>query len=151
MKKPPFRAFLAMCLVLIGAAAGAQQTATVKRPAGSPTETPAQFYFRYRTAVQNASSLDEVTRFWQKSLVTEFMQAPPDQRADLAAFKRMYGMLSDVSLVSVSSASDGSSATVSLAGKTADGTTISGTASLVREGGGWRLAAPEVWQDRPPK
>ncbi len=149
MRKPPFRAFLAMCLMLIGAVAGAQQTATPNRRPVPPAETPSQFYLRYRAAVQSASSLDEVTRFWQKSLVTEFTQAPPDQRADLAAIKRGYGMLTDVSVVSVSLASGGSSATMTLAGKTVEGKTKSGTASLVREDGGWKVAAPEDWQENP--
>src|SRR4249920_1221347 len=127
MRKRPFRAFLTMCVMLVAAAAGAQQTATPNRPAGSQPETPSQFYLRYRAAVQNANSMDEVTRFWQKSLVTEFTQAPPDQRADLAAFKRLY---SDVSVVSVSIASGGSSATMRLTRKTPDGKSMSGTASL---------------------
>ena len=149
MRKTPFRVFLAMCLMLIGAVAGAQQTATPDRAAGSAAETPSQFYLRYRTAVQSASSVDEVTRFWQKSLVTEFTQAPPDQRADLSAIKRGYGMLTDVSVVSVSMASGGASATLTLAGKTVEGKTKSGTASLVREDGEWKVAGPEDWQESP--
>ena len=139
--------FLAIGIVLAGAAAGAQQTATPNQPAGPATETPSQFYVRYRSAALNASSLDEVMRFWQKSLVDEFKQAPPDQRVDLAGFKRMYSMLSDVSVVSVSVASGGSAATMKLAGETADGKTMSGTASLVQKDGGWKLAAPEDRQE----
>ena len=58
------------------------------------------------------------------------------------------GMLSDVSVVSVSIAPGGSTATIKLSGKTADGTTISGTAFVVREDGGWKLGAPEDWQEQ---
>jgi hypothetical protein len=142
------RVFLAACLLPTGVAAGVQQAAKPNQPKRNPRESASQFYLRYRSAVQNASTVDEVTRFWQKSLVAEFKQAPPDQRADLAGFKRMYNMLSDVSVVSESIGTDAtgvSIATLKLRGTTADGVTMSGTASLVQEGGGWKLAAPEDW------
>jgi len=142
--------FLATAMVLAGAAALAQQTATPNQPAGPARETPSQFYVRYRSAAPNASSLDEVMKFWQKSLVAEFTHAPPDQRVDLAGFKRMCSMVSDVSVVSVSVASDGSIATMKLTGKTADGKKMSGTTSLVLEDGGWKLGAPEDWQEQNP-
>jgi len=147
MTRPFVRAFLPMWLVLGATMLVAQHTAAPK-PTTGRAETPSQFYLRYRSAVQSASNLDDVTRFWQKSLVAEFKQAPADQRADLPAFKRMYGMLSDVSVVSVSIAPGGSTATIKLSGKTADGTTISGTAFVVREDGGWKLGAPEDWQEQ---
>ena len=146
MMKSLLRVLLVVCLLPALVAAGGQQKA--KPNQARRNETPSQFYLRYRSAVQNASSLDEVTKFWQKSLVSEFNQAPPDQRADLAAFKRMYNMLSDVSVVSESIGTDatgGSIATLTLKGTTADGVTKSGTASLVQEDGGWKLAAPEDW------
>jgi hypothetical protein len=132
------------------AVVGDQQTAPPKQPAG-PAETPSQFYLRYRSAAQSATSLDEIMRFWQKSLVAEFKQAPPDQRVDLAGFKRLYNMFSDVSVVSVSIRTGGSTATMKLAGKTTDGKKMSGTASLVQEDGGWKLAAPEDWQEQSSK
>jgi len=147
MTKSLVRVLLAICVLQAGVAAAAQQNAKPKQP-GLEAETPSQFYLRYRAAVQSASNLDDVMRFWQRSLVAEFKQAPADQRADLAAFKRMYGMLSDVSVVSVSVAPGGLTATMRLSGKTADGTTISGTALVVREDGGWKLAAPENWQEQ---
>ena len=147
MRKTLLRAFLAICAMHVSVAASAIQNATPTQSKGGQTETPSQFYLRYRSAVQSASNLEEVTRYWQKSLVGDFMQAPPDQRADLAGFKRMYGMVSDVNVVSVSMGGGGSTAMLTLAGKTADGKKMSGTASLVQEGGGWKLAAPEDWQE----
>jgi len=147
MMKSLLRVYLAVCLLPAGMAAGAQQKAkpTARR---NPTETPSQFYLRYRAAVQSAGSLDEVTKFWQRSLVTEFKQAPPDERADLAGFKRMYNTVSDVIVVSESittGATGVSVATLKLRGTTAAGVTVNGTASLVHEDGGWKLAAPEDW------
>ena len=148
MMKSLLRVFLAVSLLPAGVAAGVQQKAQPNQARRNAAETPSQFYLRYRSAVQNAGSLDEVMKFWQKSLVAEFKQAPPDQRADLAGFKRMYTMLSDVSVISESigtNATGASIATLKLRGTTADGMTTSGTASLVREDGGWKLAAPEDW------
>lgn len=144
------RAFLPICLIVFAGVGGAQQSAPSKQPA-VPAETPSQFYLRYRSAVQNASNLDDVTKFWQHSLVAEFKQAPPEQRADLAGFKRMYSMLSDVTVVSMSIDTGGSTATIKLAGKTADGKTLNGAASFVQEDGGWKLAAPEEWKEQTAK
>ena len=147
MMKSLLRVFLAVSLLPAGVA-GTQQKAQPNQAKRNPAETPSQFYLRYRSAVQGASSVDDVTKFWQKSLVAEFKQAPPDQRADLAAFKRMYNMLSGVTVVSESiatGATGASVATLKLKGTTGDGVTMSGTASLVREDGGWKLAAPEDW------
>ncbi len=142
------RVFLAACLLPAGIAAGAPQKPTADQAKRNRTETPSQFYLRYRAAIRAAESLDEVTKFWQRSLVAEFNQAPPDQRADLAGFKRMYNMLSNVAVVSESlttSATGASVATLKLRGTTVDGVTMNGTASLVHEDGGWKLAAPEDW------
>jgi hypothetical protein len=149
MRKPVLRVLVPMCLVVACAVVDARQDAPPKQPAG-PQETPSQFYLRYRSTVQSARNLDEVMSFWQRSLVDGFKQAPPDQRADLAGFKRMYNMLSDVNVVSVSIATGGLTATMKLAGKTADGKKMSGTVSLVEEDGGW-LAAPEDWQEQSSK
>ena len=145
MRRPLLGAFLAMCVLQAGIAAAAQQTAAPSPARGNTTETPSQFYSRYRSAVQNAKSLDEVTKFWQQSLAAEFNQAPPDQRVDLAALKRLYGKVSDVNVVSVSIAPGGSTATMKLTGTAADGKRMNGTASLVQEGGEWKLAAQEDW------
>jgi len=147
MTKSLVRVLIAIWVLQTAVGAGAQQSATPKPRTGG-AETPSQFYLRYRSAVQSASNIDEVMKFWQKSLVADFKQAPADQRADLAGFKRMYNMLSDVSVVSTSIAPGGLTATMRLSGKTADGTTISGTALVVREDGSWKLAAPEDWQEQ---
>ena len=150
MRKPVLRALVPMCLVVACAVVGARQAAPPKQPAG-PQETPSQFYSRYRSAIQNAKSLDEVTKFWQRSLAAEFNQAPPDQRVDLAGLQRLYGKVSDVNVVSVSIAPGGSTATMKLTGRTADGKTMSGTAAFVQEEGSWKLAAQEDWQEQSAK
>lgn len=151
MRKSLLRALLALCMLPAGIAAAVQQPATPNPGRGNATETPSQFYSRYRSAVENAKSLDEVTKFWQRSLAAEFNQAPPDQRVDLAALKRLYGKVSDVNVVNVSIAPGGSTATMRLTGTTADGKRMNGTASLVQEGGEWKLAAQEDWGEQSSK
>jgi hypothetical protein len=147
MRRPALRAFFAFCVLHAGIVTATQQIASPNPGTGNATETPSQFYLRYRSAVQNANSLDEVTKFWQKSLAAEFNQAPPDQRVDLAAMKRMYAKHSDVTVVGVSIGAGGSTATMKLTGKTADGKTTSGAVSVVQENGSWKVAAPEEWQE----
>jgi len=124
-------------------------TAAAEQPdrptAATPaTETPSDFYLRYRAAVLSATSLDEVLAFWQAKAVDEFKQAPPDQRVDLAAMKRMYTRMVDVKVTEETAGASG--ATLKLAGTTSDQKTMTGTVYLVKEGGGWKVFGPETWQ-----
>ena len=114
-------------------------------PATAPTETPSQFYLRYRSAVLKATDLDQVLAFWRTEMVNEFKQAPPDQRADLDGIKRIYGMLSDVKVVTELVGTVGG-ATVTLEGTTPDQKKMAGTAYLVKENGAWKLFGQESWR-----
>jgi hypothetical protein len=68
-----------------------------KTPA-PPSETATQFYLRYRAAVANATSVDEVLTFFSDDAANEYKSAPPDERVDLAGMKRMNGMVSGVTV-----------------------------------------------------
>jgi hypothetical protein len=108
-------------------------------------ESPSQFYLRYRAAVAKAVTLDDVTTFWGADLAKEFKDAPPDQRVDLAAVKRMYGKLSNVRVTKETI--DGTNATLTLEGtNAADQKKVTGTAHLVSENGAWKLTEQETWQ-----
>lgn len=122
-----------------------QTTSQAPVPATAPTETPSQFYLRYRSAVLKATDLNEVLAFWRTEMVNEFKQAPPDQRADLDGIKRIYGMLSDVNVVNEVVGPAGG-ATVTLEGTTPDQKKMTGTAYLVKENGAWKLFGPEAWR-----
>jgi hypothetical protein len=113
-------------------------------PAGQSRELPSQFYMRYRAAVAKARTLDDVMAFCRADLVKEFKSAPPDQRVDLAGFKRIYGILSGVQ--ATSGTIDGGRATLKLEGTTTDQKKVAGSASLVMENGEWKLAEQETWR-----
>jgi hypothetical protein len=120
---------------------------TAKAP--EPTaETATQFYLRYRAAVANAASVDEVLAFWADAAATEYRSAPADQRVDLAAIKRMNSMVTGVTVTreDASSAAGTDHVILSLEGSGLDQKKVTGTAHLVKEAGAWRLAEPEEWK-----
>jgi hypothetical protein len=111
-------------------------------------ETATQFYLRYRAAVANATSVDDVLRFWSDDVANEYKSAPPDQRVDLAAIKRMNDMASGVTVTreAVSTGPGTSEATLSLEGIGMDQKKVTGTVHLVKKEGAWKLAEPEQWK-----
>jgi len=84
-------ALIASCLWLTALAQQAERPATDP----PPKEKPSEFYLRYRAAVPNATTMDELLAFWRAQAVSEFKAAPPDQRVDLAAMKRAYTMVAE--------------------------------------------------------
>jgi hypothetical protein len=129
-------------LLLAGPGFAAQ--APKPKPSPAAAETPSQFYLRYRGAVQNATTLDEVLTYWRSEMADDFKQRPPEQRADLAALKRIYGMVSDVTVAGETVGQSGG-ATVTLKG-TRDQKQMTGTAYLVKQNGEWKLFGPEGWE-----
>jgi hypothetical protein len=138
--KAAIAAMIAGCLWLTAAAQQAQPPAT----GATPKEKPSEFYLRYRAAVPNATTMDDVLTFWRAQAVSEFKEAPPDQRVDLAALKRAYTMVADVKVTEETSGASG--ATLKLAGTTSDQKTKTCTVYLVNEGGDWKVFGPELWQ-----
>jgi hypothetical protein len=123
---------------LVTGSALAQQN----RPAATPGSAT-QFYERYRVAVPNAKTVDDVLAFWTTEVASEFRSAPADQRVSLADMKRMYAMVTGVKVVKEAVASP--SATLSLEGLSPDHKMITGTVQLVMEANGWRVSGPEAW------
>jgi len=138
--KAAMAVMIASCLWLTATAQQAERPAT----APTPKEKPSEFYLRYRATVPNATTMDDVLAFWRAQAVSEFKEAPPDQRVDLAAMKRAYTMVADVKVTDETYGASG--ATLKLAGTTADQKTKTCTVYLVNEGGGWKVFGPELWQ-----
>ncbi len=133
-------ALIASCLWLTALAQQAERPATDP----PPKEKPSEFYLRYRAAVPNATTMDELLAFWRAQAVSEFKAAPPDQRVDLATMKRAYTMVADVKVTEETYGASG--ATLKLAGTTSDQKTKTCTVYLVNEGGAWKVFGPELWQ-----
>jgi len=115
------------------------------RPAATP-ESATQFYERYRAAVPNAKSTDDVLKFWAADVASEFRSAPADQRVSLEQMKGVYARVTGVKVVKeVVTLPD---ATLSLEGTSPDQKPIQGTVRLAMEASGWKVAALESWPSR---
>jgi hypothetical protein len=130
--------------LLFAASGFAAQQDTTPKPPVSAAETPSQFYLRYRAAVQNAATLEDVIAYWRAEVASQFMQAPPDQRVDLAALKRIYGRVTDVTIAEETVGQSGG-ATVTMKG-TREQKPVTGTAYLVKQNGEWKVFGPEGWE-----
>ena len=140
---------LLSCVLSLAVVAGpALAVSQQPSPRESPVpvaETPSQFYLRYRTAVLKATTVDEVLAYWRAEVVSEFKQAPPEQRVDLAAVQRTYARVTDLNVVNEVVGQNGNGATVTLEG-TIDQKRMTGTAYLVKENGEWKLFGLERWE-----
>src|SRR3954452_5143471 len=123
----------------------AQPTTQANGAKPSGLETASQFYMRYRIAVLDASSIDDVLAFWRTELVDDYKQRSPDQRVDLAEIKRIYRTLKDVKVVGETVGAAGG-ATLTLEGTGPEGKKMQGTAYIVTEDGEWKLYSPEDWR-----
>jgi hypothetical protein len=132
---------LSVGLAVVSLATGpapAQQNPPVRTP-----ESPTQFYERYRAAVPNAKSTDDVLAFWTAVVASEFRSAPADQRVTLEEMKRVYARVTGVKIVKeVVTLPD---ATLSLEGTSPDQKTIQGTVRLAMEKDGWKVSGLETW------
>jgi hypothetical protein len=141
------RATLSVALLVLawsGAALLAAPQKDAPKAVTQAAETPTQFYLRYRNAVLDARSIEDVIAFWRKEMVDEFKQFPPDQRVDLDALKRMYGMHKDVRVTAETAGETG--ATLSLEAVGPQQKRVTGTAYLSKENGQWKLFGQEAWQ-----
>lgn len=140
---------VAVCVYLLLAVGGIVQAAAHATTAPGPSsETATQFYMRYRAAVNDARSIDEILAFWTAEAAGEYKSAPADQRVDLAGIKRIYGMVSNVKVTREALLVDAgtSDATLILEGVGVGQKKVTGTAHLVKKQGQWRLAGQEAWQ-----
>ena len=139
---------VAVCVYLLLAVGGIVQAAHATTAPGPSSETATQFYMRYRAAVNDARSVDEILAFWTAETAGEYKSAPADQRVDLAGIKRIYSMVSNVKVTREALSVDAgtSDATLSLEGVGVDQKKVTGTAHLVKKAGQWRLAGQEAWQ-----
>jgi len=132
---------LSVAVAIVALATG-PALAQQNRPGATP-ESATQFYERYRAAVPNAKTVDDVLAFWAADVASEFRSAPADQRVSLADMKRMYAMVTGVKIVKEAVARPG--ATLSLEGMSPDHKTITGTVQLVMDANGWKVSGPEAW------
>jgi hypothetical protein len=129
-------------LIVAGAIAAAGAAPAAQRPDGA--EEAAAFYARYLVAVRDAKSVDDIVKFWSAALARQYAQAPPAERADLAGVKGIYAMHTQVSVTG--GAVNQMGLVLGLTGLDArQDNKVTGTVTLVKEDGAWKVAAPENW------
>jgi hypothetical protein len=123
--------------------------ATLAVPARAQTtpakETASDTYARYQAAISSATRLDDILTFWSADLVQQFNAAPPSQRVDLDGLKRIYSMVTKVTVVNETAGTSGT--TLELAGVNGEGKKVTGTVAMRQEQGVWKIAAQESWRE----
>jgi len=111
-------------------------------------ESATEFYLRWRHAVLNAKSGDDIALFFNAETKDEFSMASPADRADmLAMMKRLFGLETDVKVVKETATPGG--ATLSLEGVDSDKKPVVSSVDVVKENGAWKMTnAVERWKPK---
>ena len=119
---------------------------TVAAGQASPTD-PLQFYKGYLGVLAKATSLRELLPFYTKELASGLAKMPAEMQANY--LKMRVRALTNLKVVKQDVKAD--KATYVLEATQADGQPTNGTASLVKEGGAWKVE-DEAWAaNLPPK
>lgn len=125
------------CIVLLSAGLLAGQA--------SPVSDPLEFYKGYLVVLAKAKTLDELLPYYGKDLAASLGKMPKEMQGNY--LKMNARVLTDLQVTRQSG--DANRAQFEMTAKTADGSATSGTAVLVREGGGWKVDN-EAWIGPPP-
>jgi hypothetical protein len=127
----------ALFLLTFALPAGAQ----VAPPAG---ETATQFYLRYREAFAKATKIEDVLPFMSAETRAQVDKTPADERPKMFEFvKMMSEMQTGVKVVREDRTTNG--ATLTVEATDTDKNKVTGTITIVREGGAWKLGR-ESWK-----
>ena len=137
MRTPRLARFVvASCmLALVSSVALAQQ----------PSQTASQFYMKYRAAFDKAKTIDEILPYMAKANRDQAQATPADERAKMFEVVKMMNKLTDVKILKEVPAGDG--ATLTVEGIDMDKKKSTGTVSLIKEGGDWKIGK-ESWSTK---
>jgi hypothetical protein len=109
---------------------------------------PVEVYKTYLAAFAKADSLDAILPFYTKELRTGLGKMPKDQQANY--MKMQVGKQRLTELTVTKRTVDAKNASFEMTAKTGDGRSISGSATLVKEGNDWKID-DEAWALPPPR
>lgn len=119
----------------------------IAHQASPATETPTQFYLRYRATVPTATSIDQVVAFWSLAQRQEFNGAPASERPSLAEVRAFFQGVSDIKVVKQTPTEASASQATLQVEAVMNGRPVKATVMLQREADGWKVASgPEGWQ-----
>jgi len=119
-------------VVLVMAVSAAAQT----------TQTASQFYLTYRQAFDKAKTVDEILPFMSKERRDQMEATPAAERAEMFEMIKMFGAMTDLKILKETATSNG--ATLSVEAVDSDKAKMTGTITIVKEGGAWKLSK-ESW------
>jgi hypothetical protein len=126
------RAAFMLALCLLPAAGGAV--------AQTSQSDPLEFYKGYLGVLAKAKSLDELVPYYVKELADGLRKMPKDMQGNY--LKMNARTLTDLKVTKQTVSED--KAEFQMTAKTPAGTETTGTATLVKEGGGWKVE-DEAW------
>ena len=130
---------LALALLALLATAG-------KFEAQTKASDPLEFYKGYLAVLAKVKSLDELVPYYTRELGDGLRKMPEEMRANY--LKMNARALTDLKVTKQQI--DSSKAVFEMSAKTADGRETTGSATLVKEGGAWKVG-DEAWAEPLPK
>lgn len=111
-------------------------------------QEPFAVYKTYLDTFAKSDTLDPLLKFYTKELASGLARMPKDQQANYMKMQAGKQKLSEIKVTKQNV--DASKAVFEMTARTADGRTISGSATLTKEGNDWKVD-DEAWVLPPPK
>jgi hypothetical protein len=124
--------FIARCLLFVMiASSGVLLSAQVTE------KTASQFYTEYRAAFDKAKAVEDILPYMSAQRRKQVEATPADERKKMFGAIKIMGALSNVKITKESRTADG--ATLSVDAIDSDKSKTTGTITLVRENGAWKV------------
>jgi hypothetical protein len=123
---------VASCLQIVLTFAGA-----VPVQAQPAEMTASQFYTEYRAAFDKAETVEDIIQYMSASRRKQIESTPADERAMMFDMMKTLGVLSDLKIAKETRTAGG--ATLSVDALDSDKAKTTGTITLVKENGAWKI------------
>jgi hypothetical protein len=134
MRTPRLARFVtaSLMLALLSTAALAQQ----------PAQTASQFYMKYRAAFDKAKTVDDILPYMAKENRAQVEATPAADREKMFGMIKIMNTLTGVKILKEERTADG--ATLTVEGVDADKKKSTGTVTVIKEAGEWKVGK-ESW------
>jgi hypothetical protein len=110
-----------------------------------PPKTATEFYLQYRKVFDAATKVDELMPYLSADRRKEIEETPAKERARMFEFVKMIGAVKGLKILGETRTSDG--ATLAVEAVDVDRNPATGTITIVRESGAFRIAS-ESWRSK---
>lgn len=105
--------------------------------AQTPAKNASEFYMQYRKAFDAAKKVEDILPYMSKTIRGQIEATPAVERAQMFGMLKVMGALTDVKISKETPA--GTGATLVVDALDSDKAKISGTISVVKESGAWKI------------